>query len=85
MKIDLQNHFDHIFVGGGYMNFSAALTLQQRESPNANIVIFEGSKTTTSSKGICRIISIPYIDPEYVLLAIETEKYWETELPYHNF
>lgn len=84
MAIDLQNHSDHIFVGCSYMTFSAALTLQ-RESPNANIVIFEGSKTTTTSKGICRIICDPYIDPEYVLLATETEKYWETELLYHNF
>lgn len=83
-KFDQQNHFDYVIVGGGCMAFSAALALQ-RESPNAKIIIFEGSETATASKGICRIIRTPYVDNEYVLLAEEAKKKWETELPYRNF
>ncbi|KAF1962895.1 FAD dependent oxidoreductase [Byssothecium circinans] len=83
-KFDQQYHFDYIIVGGGCMAFSAALALQ-RESPNAKIIIFEGSETATASKGICRIIRTPYMDNEYVLLAEEAKKKWETELPYRNF
>ena len=83
-KFDLQNHFDYAVVGGGVMGVSATLALQ-RESPNAKIIIFEGEETKTASKGIWKIIRTPYMDKEYVLLAEEAKKKWETELPYCNF
>ena len=83
-KFDLQTHFDYAIIGGGIMGVSAALALQ-REWPRAKIIIFEGEKTRTASKGICKIIRTPYMDKDYVLLAEEAKKKWETELPYCNF
>lgn len=66
------------------MDVSAALTLQ-KESPNARIIVFEGEEIMTASKGICKIICVPYKDDEYAMLAEEGKKKWETELPYCNF
>ncbi|KAI0526163.1 FAD dependent oxidoreductase [Xylaria bambusicola] len=83
-KFEQQNHFDYVIVGGGCMAFLAALALQ-RESPNAKVIIFEGSETAIASKGICKIIRTLYMDNEYVLLAEEAKKKWKTELPYRNF
>ena len=83
-KFGLQNHFDYTVVGGGVMGVSAALTLQ-RESPSAKSIVFEGDEMKTASKDICKIICTLYMDKDYVLLAEEMKKRWETELPYYNF
>ena len=83
-KFGLQNHFDYAVVGGGVMGVSAALALR-RGSPSAKIIIFEGDEMKTASKGICKIIRTPYIDKNYILLAEEAKKRWESELPYCNF
>lgn len=66
------------------MGVSAALALR-RGSPSAKIIIFEGDEMKTASKGICKIIRTPYIDKNYILLAEEAKKRWESELPYCNF
>ncbi|PVI06449.1 FAD dependent oxidoreductase [Periconia macrospinosa] len=83
-NFDQKLHFNYAIVGGGVMAISTALALQ-RDSPNAKIVVFEGLETTTASKGICKIIRTPYIDKEYVSLAAEAKRKWETELPYREF
>jgi glycine/D-amino acid oxidase-like deaminating enzyme len=72
-QFDLPGPFDYVIVNSGCMALSTALALQ-RESPDAKIIIFEGSETTTASKGICRIIRTPYKDHEYVILADEAKK-----------
>ena len=79
-RSDLQTHFDYAVVGGGVMGVSAALA-SQKESPSAKIIIFEGEEIEMASKGICKIIRTPYMDKEYVELAEEAKKKWETELP----
>lgn len=83
-KFDKEDQFDYAIVGGGCMAVSAALALQ-REFRTAKIIIFEGSQTTTASKGIHRIIRTPYIDHEYVVLAEKAKTRWETEMPYRDF
>ncbi len=83
-KFGLQNHFDYAVVGGGVMGVSAALALR-RGSPSAKVIIFEGDEMKKASKGICKIIRTPYIDKNYILLAEEAKKRWESELPYCNF
>ena len=84
MKLNMQNHFDYAIVGGGRIGVSTALALQ-RESPNAKIILFEGSETKTASKDGLKSIRIPYRDEEYVSLARESEGKWKNEFPFCNF
>jgi glycine/D-amino acid oxidase-like deaminating enzyme len=69
----MPNQYDYAIIGGGCMGVSTALALQ-RESPNARIILFEGSETKTASKDNYKIIRTPYMDEEYVSLARESER-----------
>ncbi|KAL9084481.1 MAG: hypothetical protein Q9165_008054 [Trypethelium subeluteriae] len=84
MSRSLQAHFDYAIIGGGCMGVSAALALQ-KQSPNLTTILFEGTESNTASKGTCKIIRTPYMDKEYVLLAEEAKKRWESAFPYYNF
>ena len=72
-KLNMQNQFDFVIIGGGCFGVSTALALQ-REWPDAKIILFEGSETKTASKAFWKTIRTPYTDEEYVPLAKEAEE-----------
>lgn len=83
-KLNMQNQFDFVVIGGGCFGVSTALALQ-REWPGAKIILLEGSETKTASKAFWKTIRTPYTDEEYVPLAKEAKEKWQTERPYCNF